>query len=128
MDQKIFTLKNVILVDPNTNYQGLGSIAVKNGRIESVNGKSIGKEIDCKKAFLAPGIIDIGVKICEPGERHKESFKSAAAAAAAGGPAGRDPPASGHAGRAAAPLPRSVAGSDAGSASRCVAAPAHHQR
>lgn len=85
MDQKIFTLKNVILVDPNTNYQGLGSIAVKNGRIESVNGKSIGKEIDCKKAFLAPGIIDIGVKICEPGERHKESFKSAAAAAAAGG-------------------------------------------
>ena len=35
MDQKIFTLKNVILVDPNTNYQGLGSIAVKNGRIES---------------------------------------------------------------------------------------------
>ena len=35
--------------------------------------------------YLAPGIIDIGVKVCEPGERHKESFKSAGLAAAAGG-------------------------------------------
>ena len=26
-------------------------------------------------AFLAPGIVDIGVKVCEPGERHKESFR-----------------------------------------------------
>jgi hypothetical protein len=34
---------------------------------------------------LAPGIVDIGVKIGEPGERHKESFRSAGLAAAAGG-------------------------------------------
>jgi len=34
---------------------------------------------------LAPGIIDIGVKVSEPGERHKESFRSAGRAAAAGG-------------------------------------------
>ena len=34
---------------------------------------------------LAPGIIDIGVKICEPGERHKESFRSASEAASIGG-------------------------------------------
>ena len=32
-----------------------------------------------------PGIIDIGVKVGEPGERHKESFRTAGAAAAAGG-------------------------------------------
>jgi dihydroorotase len=47
-----------------------------------------GKEtriIDCAGKYLAPGIIDIGVKVCEPGERHKESFKSAGLAAAAGG-------------------------------------------
>ena len=24
--------------------------------------------------YLAPGIIDIGTKVCEPGERHKEKF------------------------------------------------------
>ena len=34
---------------------------------------------------LAPGIVDIGVKVSEPGERHKESFRSAGLAAAAGG-------------------------------------------
>ena len=34
---------------------------------------------------LAPGIVDIGVKVCEPGEKHKESFRSASSAAAAGG-------------------------------------------
>ena len=41
--------------------------------------------IDCNGMCLAPGIIDIGVKICEPGERHKESFASAGRAAAFGG-------------------------------------------
>ncbi len=41
--------------------------------------------IDCGGMCLAPGIIDIGVKISEPGERHKESFRSAGRAAAAGG-------------------------------------------
>ena len=34
---------------------------------------------------LAPGIVDMGVKVGEPGERHKESFRTAGAAAAAGG-------------------------------------------
>ena len=41
--------------------------------------------IDCGGQCLAPGIVDIGVKVCEPGERHKESYKSAGLAAAAGG-------------------------------------------
>lgn len=43
------------------------------------------KVVDCKGKCLAPGIIDIGVKIGEPGERHKESFRTAGLAAAAGG-------------------------------------------
>ncbi|GGF50055.1 dihydroorotase [Mameliella alba] len=41
--------------------------------------------VDAGNAFLAPGIVDIGVKVCEPGERHKESYGSAGQAAAAGG-------------------------------------------
>ena len=41
--------------------------------------------LDCGGRCLAPGIIDIGVKVGEPGERHKESFRTAGAAAAAGG-------------------------------------------
>jgi dihydroorotase len=40
---------------------------------------------DLAGLFVAPGIVDIGVKVSEPGERHKESFRSAGLAAAAGG-------------------------------------------
>ena len=43
------------------------------------------KIIDCGGKCLAPGIVDLGVKIGEPGERHRESFRSAGLAAAAGG-------------------------------------------
>ena len=57
------------------------------GRIQAVNGPRPGgaMEVDCNGQCLAPGIIDWGVKIGEPGERHKESFRSAGLAAAAGG-------------------------------------------
>ena len=41
--------------------------------------------VDCGGHCLAPGIVDWGVKIGEPGERHKESFRSAGLAASAGG-------------------------------------------
>ena len=85
MKKKTFTLINATLIDPEENFEGLGSVTIENGLIKNINGRSVGQEIDCKKAFLAPGIIDMGVKICEPGERHKESFKSASAAASAGG-------------------------------------------
>ena len=80
---------NAIIVDPEADSVSPGSLAVKDGRI---TGKGTGAEtpsdarmIDCKGLHLAPGIVDIGVKIGEPGERHKESFGSAGLAAAAGG-------------------------------------------
>ena len=84
-NEKAFTLQNAILVDPKEKYKGIGSLTIEDGLITSVNGKSKGREIDCKGFYVAPGIIDIGVKICEPGEQHKESFESAGASAAAGG-------------------------------------------
>jgi dihydroorotase len=85
LKKRVFTLTNAILVEPSDDYQGLGSITIEDGIIVSINGSLRGKEINCNGAFLAPGIIDMGVKICEPGERHKESFRSAGASAAAGG-------------------------------------------
>ena len=84
-NKKAFTLQNARLVDPKENYEGIGSLTIEDGLITSINGDSKGEEIDCLGFHVAPGIIDIGVKICEPGEQHKESFKSAGAAAAAGG-------------------------------------------
>ncbi|WP_405107905.1 dihydroorotase [Phaeobacter sp. BS52] len=91
---------NAHLIDPEAGTDSVGAVLVRNGRIAAVdkNGtdpdqlfraRNIGAEdvtlIDCGGKCLAPGIVDIGVKVCEPGERHKESYKSAGLAAAAGG-------------------------------------------
>ncbi len=83
-------LKNAQLVDPEAQTITAGSVLIENGTITAIlpvdatpaNGAEV---VDCRGKHLAPGIVDIGVKICEPGERHKESYKSAGLAAAAGG-------------------------------------------
>ncbi|KAE9632620.1 dihydroorotase [Parasedimentitalea maritima] len=91
---------NARLIDPEAGTDALGHLLVQNGKITEVFPENIEFEamfrarnippdaveiIDCQNRCLAPGIVDIGVKVCEPGERHKESYKSAGLAAAAGG-------------------------------------------
>ncbi len=82
--------KNALVVDPTEDTPKKGSLLVQDGKIARKfdDGESVphaDKVIECEGKFLSPGLIDIGVKIGEPGERHKESFKSAGASAAAGG-------------------------------------------
>lgn len=81
----IFT--NARLIDPETQTDTLGWLRVEGDVIaESGTGTPpMGDTIDCGGKCLAPGIVDLGVKVSEPGERHKESFASAGRAAAAGG-------------------------------------------
>jgi len=88
MTATLFT--NARLIDPVALTDSMGSLLVKDGKIVEVyedNAKPPidAAVIDCAGQCLAPGIIDIGVKVSEPGERHKESFRSAGRAAAAGG-------------------------------------------
>jgi len=87
-------LINARLIDPEKGQEVMGALEVKRGKITRIipskpnDGRatlSTGTVIDCKGKCVAPGIVDIGVKIGEPGERHKESFRSAGRAAAAGG-------------------------------------------
>jgi len=80
-------LTNARLIDPEALTQEFGSLTLKNGQIVARNAAAPkGAEvIDCAGLCLAPGIVDWGVKIGEPGERHRESFRSAGLAAAAGG-------------------------------------------
>ncbi len=79
------TFVNARLINPETLEDAPGSLTVENGQITALNGPNKGEVIDCGGKCLAPGLIDMGVKIGEPGERHKESFRTAGAAAAAGG-------------------------------------------
>lgn len=93
----ITLFKNARLIDPKAGTDATGHLLVQDGKIaeifpEQLDFKSLfhtrnisPQIIECGGKCLAPGIVDIGVKVCEPGERHKESFKSAGLAAAAGG-------------------------------------------
>ncbi len=91
MSKTLFT--NAHLIDPEAGTITVGGLLVEDGKVKEVLTQPIeNKEmfrarniVDCGLRHLAPGIVDIGVKVCEPGERHKESFRSAGQAAAAGG-------------------------------------------
>ncbi|WP_238363909.1 dihydroorotase [Mesobacterium pallidum] len=84
MSATLFT--NARLIDPEAGTDTPGSLLVEGGRITGRDVAAPGAEtVDCGGKCLAPGIVDIGVKVCEPGERHKESYRSAGRAAAAGG-------------------------------------------
>lgn len=81
-------LQNARLIDPERLTETPGNLLIAEGRIVAL-GDILAPEgaevIDCAGKCLAPGIVDLGVKIGEPGERHKESFRTAGRAAAAGG-------------------------------------------
>jgi dihydroorotase len=74
--------KNARLIDPENGTEDIGDLTIRDGVITT---GPADETIDCGGKCLAPGIIDIGVKTGEPGERHKESFRTAGLAAAAGG-------------------------------------------
>ncbi|MEM6940311.1 MAG: dihydroorotase [Pseudomonadota bacterium] len=81
---------NAMLIDPAAGTISAGALTVAGGKITAVTAQHVptpkaARVIDCAGNCLAPGIVDLGVKVCEPGERHKESYRSAGLAAAAGG-------------------------------------------
>lgn len=84
---------NARLIDPETGTDSTGHLLVRAGKIKEILSSHVKPQdlpkadtvVECNGKCLAPGIVDIGVKVCEPGERHKESFRSAGLAAAAGG-------------------------------------------
>ena len=77
------------LIDPEAGTDAPGWLLVEAGVIAATGTGADRPQaevtVDCGGQCLAPGIVDIGVKVCEPGERHKESYRSAGLAAAAGG-------------------------------------------
>lgn len=83
----ILHFTDVRLIDPEAQTDAPGTLTVTEGRITARDetapeGATI---IEGGGRCLAPGLIDWGVKIGEPGERHKESMRTASDAAAAGG-------------------------------------------
>ena len=78
---------NARLIDPETGQEHHGSLTVEAGQISGIDlpcpdGAQI---VDCAGKCLAPGIVDMGVLVGEPGAQHRESLRSAGQAAARGG-------------------------------------------
>ncbi|MBD8890082.1 dihydroorotase [Roseibium litorale] len=85
-------LTNARVIDPARGLDAAGSVILQDGLIlaagpEALNqGTPDGADIiDCSGAIVAPGLIDMGVSVGEPGHEHRETFASASEAAAAGG-------------------------------------------
>lgn len=80
---------DALLVDPESEAPVSGALRVESGIIAEIGTTFAARKgeavVDCRGHCLAPGIVDWGVKVGEPGERHRESFRSAGLAAAAGG-------------------------------------------
>lgn len=83
-------VENARIVDPASDFDGLGSLLVEDGKIAAIvpgpadAGRS-GDRIDAKGLVLAPGLIDMRVFTGEPGREYRETLQSAGEAAAAGG-------------------------------------------
>ena len=76
-------LTNAKVIDPVAETISDGEVMFEDGII--IPKEAADETFDCQGQYVSPGLIDLGVKVGEPGERHKESYKSAGAAAAAGG-------------------------------------------
>ena len=82
------------LIDPEAGTERQGHLIIRDGAIYDIITDPVPNaaerfraldRIDAAGLCLAPGIVDWGVQVGEPGARHKESFRSAGRAAAAGG-------------------------------------------
>ncbi|MBR0146303.1 MAG: dihydroorotase [Eubacterium sp.] len=86
-------IKNGILVDPAEKLEGIGTLYIRENRIERVvpgayvpEASDASEEvIDADGCYVMPGLIDLHVHFRDPGQTYKEDIATGAAAAAAGG-------------------------------------------
>lgn len=81
-------IKNGRLVDPASNLDRIGDVAIANGRIVhlgDVGDFNAERTVDATGLVVAPGLVDLCARLREPGHEHEGLLESELAAAAAGG-------------------------------------------
>ena len=82
-------IKNGRVMDPASGLDAVGDVAIAAGRIVSLGGVADdfapNKIIDATGCIVAPGLIDLQVRLREPGHEHEGMLESELAAAVAGG-------------------------------------------
>jgi len=90
LNRKLF--KNARLLDPASGMDQIGSVLVRDGKIEDIGPKvfidTTQEDIkveDCGGKCIAPGLVDMRVTTGEPGSGHLETLETVSKAAVAGG-------------------------------------------
>ncbi|CAM3832278.1 dihydroorotase [Roseateles saccharophilus] len=81
-------IKGGRLIDPASNLDRIGDLAVANGRIVKlgdVGEFAAERTVDATGLVVAPGLVDLCARLREPGHEHEGLLESELAAAAAGG-------------------------------------------
>jgi len=81
-------IKGGRLIDPASNLDRIGDVAIANGRIVHLGDVAdFGAErtVDATGLIVAPGLVDLCARLREPGHEHEGLLESELAAAAAGG-------------------------------------------
>ena len=82
-------IKNGRVIDPASGHDAVADVAIAAGRIVSI-GKinrdfQANRSIDATGLVVAPGLVDLAVRLREPGHEHEGTLESEMAAAVAGG-------------------------------------------
>jgi dihydroorotase len=82
-------IKNGRVIDPASNFDEICDVALGAGRVLAIKniapGFSPTKVIDATGCIVAPGLVDLAVRLREPGHEHEGMLESEMAAAVAGG-------------------------------------------
>jgi len=86
---KNILISNGRILDPESNTDSIGSIALADGKIVAVGTVPESfvpdQTIDATDCWITPGLVDLNVHLREPGREDKETIASGTAAAVAGG-------------------------------------------
>ena len=74
------------IIDPANGVDKVDSLFVEDGVFaDFIPDSEIEQSVDAKGMWLLPGLVDLRVNMCEPGQEHKATIESETRAAAAGG-------------------------------------------
>jgi dihydroorotase len=82
-------IKNGRVIDPATNFDEICDVALAAGRIIAIKNIATNfipnRTLDATGCIVAPGLVDLAVRLREPGHEHEGMLESEMAAAVAGG-------------------------------------------
>ena len=82
-------IKNGRVIDPATNFDEICDVAIAAGRIVAIKhiapNFSPNRTLNASGCIVAPGLVDLAVRLREPGHEHEGMLESEMAAAVAGG-------------------------------------------